>query len=177
MPCRQTTGSGPSPARQIASSTSPGTRSCFQRLCSMDGDYTRRRSEGRVMVIYRDGLFPAASRRPQPEAKSEEAEIECKEQEHHVIRRHEGWSRRGAAQGSVPHDHCRGGKAPGWPMSHPQESTRTAGAGLREVHTTAELLRIRLPRSSATITRSGSPIGGCWACWYLSSPVPAPRTQ
>src|SRR5919112_558979 len=57
MPCRQTTGSGPSPARQIASSTSPGTRSCFQRLCSMDGDYTRRRSEGRVMVIYRDGLF------------------------------------------------------------------------------------------------------------------------
>ena len=26
---------------------------------------------------------------------------------------HEGWSRRGAAQGSVPHDHRRGGKAPG----------------------------------------------------------------
>jgi hypothetical protein len=32
-------------------------------------------------------------------------------------------------------------------MSHPQESTTTMGAGLRELLTTAELRRIPLPRT------------------------------
>jgi hypothetical protein len=32
-------------------------------------------------------------------------------------------------------------------MSHPQESTTTAGAGFRALLTTAELLRIPLPRT------------------------------
>src|ERR671917_265870 len=40
MPCRQTTGSGPSPARPMEISTSPGTRPLFQGITLMGADYT-----------------------------------------------------------------------------------------------------------------------------------------
>ena len=42
-------------------------------------------------------------------------------------------------------------------MSHPQESTTTSAAGLREVHTTAELLRIPLPRLYEKPSNTGEP--------------------